>query len=95
MNWELFKKHLYNQSSHYEKYKETIICTTKLTVSKDEWNTKKDHEECIVRSVVCQKEPLELKLHQTPKLIKPIALTIIKLYLSEGISYSVEDKKIM
>ena len=52
MNQELFEKHLYNQSSHYEKYGgyfhyegKPSRATTKLTffaVSKDEWDTKED-----------------------------------------------------
>jgi len=43
INEEQFEKHLYDQSSHYEKYalqKEAIMCTTKSTlfaVSKDEY----------------------------------------------------------
>ena len=48
-NQELFEKHLCNKSSHYEKYGQFLIAqrkpscaTIKLTVSKDEWNTKED-----------------------------------------------------
>ena len=46
MNQELFKKHLRNQSSHYEKYgrfpllREAITKSTPFAVSKDEWDTK-------------------------------------------------------
>ena len=51
MNQELFEKHLYNQSSHYEnaddfRYEGKPSCattkSTPLAVSKDEWNTKED-----------------------------------------------------
>ena len=51
-NQELFEKHLYNKSSHCEKYGQFLVmqrkpshATTKLMlfiVSKDEWNIKKD-----------------------------------------------------
>ena len=50
-NQELFKKHLCNQSSHYENYRqfslqrEATCATAKLTpftVSEDEWDTKED-----------------------------------------------------
>ena len=51
-NQEVFEKHLYNKSSHYEKYGRFLVtqrkpshATTKLmlfTVSKDERNTKED-----------------------------------------------------
>jgi len=68
MNQGLFKKHLGNQGSHYEKYgnfsvmqREPSCTTTKsmlFAVSKDGWNTKEDtHKKRIVRmhTVVCQK----------------------------------------
>jgi len=46
------------------------MCTTKSTlfvVSKDEWDTKDGHEECIVHTVVYQKAHLGTKQHQTVK----------------------------
>ena len=47
-NQELFKKHLCNQNSHYEKYgrfpllRHTTAKSTLFAVSKDEWDTKED-----------------------------------------------------
>jgi len=48
-NEEFFKKHLFNQSSHHEKYgcytrnpSHTTTKSTLFTVSKDEWNTKEE-----------------------------------------------------
>ena len=58
-NWDLIKKHLYNQGSHYEKYRwfplhmqgrKPSRATTKSTlfaVSKDEWNTNEDTGWCM------------------------------------------------
>jgi len=60
----LFEKHLCNQHG-----------TTKLTlftVSKDEWNTKEVHEECIVHIAGTSRAEAMLK-------IKPIALAFISL----------------
>ena len=52
------------------------------------------HEECIVRTAVCQKAPLGPRLCQTVKKIKPIALAVITLRLSEGTSQSVKQSVI-
>ena len=41
-------------------------------------------------TVVCQKAPVGLKQRQTVKKIKTVAVAIIKLCLSEGISQSAE-----
>jgi len=52
----------------------------------------KVHEECIACTAVWQKAPLGLKRHQKAKKkkkIKRIALAIVELHLSEGISWSV------
>ena len=74
--------------------------TAKLTlfaVSKDEWDTKEDigksmkNEECIVHTAVCQMAPLGPKQRRTVKKIKSVALVVVKLCLSEGISYSVSQ----
>ena len=35
--------------------------STPFAVSQDEWDTKEDHEECIVHTVVCQKAPIQPK----------------------------------
>jgi len=95
INQKLFEKQLCNQSSHYEKYRQfplhkgAITCYQLINTfafSKDEWNTKEDHEKCNVRSVVCQKAPLRLKQCWTAKKIKLVALVVIELRLSEGIS---------
>jgi len=46
MNQELFEKHFYNHSSHYEKYARFLLCkgshhvSTPVADSKDERNTK-------------------------------------------------------
>ena len=45
------------------------------------------HEECIVCTAVCQKAYVRLKRRRTMKnMIKPVALAIIELRLSEGIN---------
>ena len=73
MNQELFEKHLCNQSSHYEKYrqfpfwKEAIIKLVPFAVSKDKRNTKDDTGKSMKSTVVCQKAPLGLKKTQTTK----------------------------
>jgi len=73
-NQELFEKHLCNQDSHVTQSKPSHASTL-FTVSKDEWNMKEDTgylpEECIGRTVVCQKTPLGLKQHQTVKKSNP------------------------
>ena len=57
-----------------------------FTVSKDEWNTKEDTEECIA-TAVCQKAPLGLKQHHNQwKNQAGVALAIIELRWSEDIS---------
>ena len=74
--------------------------STPFPVNKDEWDTNEDtgeiHEECIVRTAVCQKAPVGPKQHRTVKKIKPVTLAVIELRLSEGISqlltYSVSRK---
>jgi len=86
-----------DQSNHYEKYR-CLLCkgshhvlppNRHFTVSKDEWNTNEDTgTECIVCTVVCQKVPLGWSDAELQK-IKSMALAIIKLCLSEGISQSV------
>jgi len=47
------------------------------------------HEECIVCKAVWQKAPLVVKRCQTAKKIKPVALAIVELHKSEGISEQV------
>jgi len=67
------------------------VPTTKSTLfveSKDEWDTKEFHEECIVCIVAWQKGPLGLKQCRTAKKIKPIALAIVELHKFKGISQS-------
>ena len=51
------------------------------------------HEECIVCTAVCQKMPLGLKQRWTVKKINPVALAVIELHLSEGISQSGISRK--
>ena len=50
---------------------------------------RRTHEEYVIHTVVRQKAPLGPKLCQTVKKIRPIALAINELCLSEGISQSV------
>jgi len=80
-NQELFEKHLCNQGSHYEKYRDDFRYTKKAIMCNYQINTfhyqqrwmehKGGHwlvpKECIGRTAVCQKAPLRLKRHQTVK----------------------------
>jgi len=50
------------------------------------------HEECIVRTAVCQKTHLGTKQRQTVKKIKPIALAVIELRRHRAVSQSVSRK---
>ena len=50
-------------------------------------------EEYIAHTLVCQKEPLGLKQHQTVKKIIPVASPVIELCLTEGISQSGSQSK--
>ena len=53
---------------HYEgKLSHTTTKSTPIAVSKDEWNTKEVHEECIVHTAVCQKAHVRLKRRRTVK----------------------------
>ena len=68
------------------RYKGKPLCaiakSTLFAVSK-QWDTKEDTGKS---TVVCQKAPVGPKQYQTVKKIKPVALAIIELRLSEGIS---------
>ena len=58
--------------------------STFFVVSKDEWDTKEDTGKSMKNALYA---PLRLKLNNEK--IKPVALAVIKLHLSEGISQSV------
>jgi len=94
-NQQLFKKNFCNQSSHYENYGQFLLWMEAITAyhkidtfcGELRWMVHKGghwyvHEKCIA---VWQKAPLGLKRCQTAKIIKPIALGIVKLRESEGI----------
>jgi len=67
------------------------VPTTKLTlfvVSEDEWDTKEGPGKSIKN---VQKAYLGTKRHRTVKKIKPIALAVIELCLSEGVRQLVQS----
>ena len=95
-NQDLFEKH---QSSHYEKYRRFLItqrkpslATTELTpftVSKDEWNTEEDTGKSLKNALhVLQytKRHLSGWSNVEQRKIQLVALAVIKLHWSEGIS---------
>ena len=102
-NQELFEKHLCNQNSHYEKYGrfrykgKPSRATTKPTlfaVSKDEWDTKEDTGKSMKNALyVLWYAKSTSRAESTSKIekIKPVALAVIELCLSEGISQSLEN----
>ena len=102
MNQELLEKHLCNQNSHYENmddfhYKgKPSRATTKSTlyaVSKDECYTKEDTGKSMKNALYVLQYAKRHLLDQSvkQKKIKPVALAVIELRLSEGISQSVSQ----
>ena len=96
------KKYLCNQGSHYEKYGRFSVkqrkpsrATTKstlLTVSKDEWNTKENTGKSLKNALhILQYAKKRLKQRQKTKKFKPVALTSIELWWSEGIRQAVNQ----
>ena len=92
-NQELFEKHHCNRSSHYEKYeqfplrREAITKSTLFAVSQDEWDTKEDTDKSIKNALyILPKSKCPAEVTSNSEKIKPIALAIIELHLSEGIS---------
>ena len=100
-NQELFEKHLCNQSNPYEnaddfRYEEKPSCasakSTPFAVNKDEWDTKEDIGKfmkmhcmyCGMPKGTCPAEAMS-----NSEKIKTLALAVIKVRLSEGISQSV------
>ena len=95
MNQELFEKHLCNQSSHYKKYgrfplwREAITCYCQIDTfcCQQRWMGHKGGHwwmhctYCGVPKGTCPAEAMS-----NSEKIKPIALAIIKVHLSEGIS---------
>ena len=103
-NEELFEKHLCDKNNHYEKYGQFLItqrkpshATTKLTpftVSKDEWNTKEDTGKSLKNTLTVlryAKGTSRAETTSNSENIKPVALAIIELRRSEGISQSVSQ----
>ena len=101
-NQKLFKKHLCNQNSNYEKYgrfslqREPSRTTAKLTLfaaNKDEWDTKEDTGKSMKNALCCDmpKGTSRAEATSNSEKIKPIALAVIELRLSKGISQSVSQ----
>ena len=103
-NQELFKKHFCNQNIHYEKYGQfllhegnpshTTIKSILFAVSKDEWDTKEDTGESMKSALYVRGMPKftsRAKTMSNSEKIKPVALAIIELCLSEGIRQSVSQ----
>ena len=103
MNKELFEKHLCNQNSHYEntddfcykgKLSRAITKSTLFAVRKDDGTQRRplvrplgmNCTYCSMPKGTCQAEVMS-----NSEKIKPIALAIIELCLSEGISQSVSQ----
>jgi len=98
-NQELLEKHLCNKSNHYERYGWFLVtqrkpsrATTKVmpfTVSKDEWNTKEDTGKSLKNALhvlwYAKRHLLGWSDFEQWK-IKPVALAVIELHWSEGIS---------
>ena len=103
-NQELFEKHLCNQSSHqgshYKNYKllllrrEAITSYCQINTFCCEWNAKEvtgKSMKNVLYILQCTKGTSWVKAMSNSEKIKPIALTVIELCLSEGISQSVEN----
>ena len=93
MTQELFKKHLCNQNSRYENTDDFHYegkpsrVTAKLTLllsAKMNGTQRRTHEECIVRTTVYQKGTSRTEVTSNSEKIKPVALAVIKLCLSEA-----------
>jgi len=94
-NQELFEKHLCNKSSHYEKYGrfkgshhvQSPNYWTPFTVSKDEWNTKEDTGKSLKNALhLLRYAKRHLEATSDSEKIKLVALAVIELCWSEGIS---------
>ena len=94
-NQELFEKHLciyYKNTDdfHYEgKPSRATAKSTPFAVSKDEWGTKEDTGRMHCTYCGMPKGTSQAEATLNSEKIKPVALAIIKLCLSEGISQSV------
>ena len=101
-NQELFEKNLCFQNSLYEntddfRYKEkqsrAIARSTLFAVSKDEWDTKEDAGKSVKNALYVQwyakRHTYQAEVTLNSEKIKLVALTVIELPLSEGISQSV------
>ena len=87
MNQELFNMHLCNQGSHYDPNIQTISrsqrkpsrTTTKLMLSKDEWNAKEDTGKSLKNALhILRYAKTHLSMLNSEK-IKPVALAVIEL----------------
>ena len=98
-NQELLEKHLCNHNSHYEnmddfRFEGKPSCatakSTPFAISKDEWHTKEETGKSMKNALyVLRYAKRHLSGRSdvgTVKKIKPVALALIKLRLSEGIS---------
>ena len=102
-NQEVFEKHFCIKSSHYEKYGRFLVtqrkplrATTKstlFTVSKDEWNTKEDTGKSLKTLHILQyaKGTSRAEVTLNSEKIKPVAIAVIELRLTEGISQAVSQ----
>ena len=98
---ELFKKHLCNRNSHFEKYGRFLLhATTRSTlfaVSKDEWDTKEETGKSMKNALYVLwympkgTSQAEATLNSEKNQARSLSCYHIKLRLSEGISQSVEN----
>ena len=90
INQELFEKHLCNQNIHYERFplqREAITCYCQIDI----WDTKEDTGKSMKNALyVLQyaKSTSWVEATLNNEKIKPVALAVIELCLSEGISQS-------
>ena len=110
-NQELFEKYLCNRNSHNVKYgcflfrREAITCSRQIDtfpVSKDEWDTKEDTGKSMKNALYVlwyAKRHCRAEATSNSEKIKPVALAVIELHLSEGLklqpSFKSKTKKKM
>ena len=74
---------------HYERKPSRATAT--LTVSKDEWDTKEDTGKSMKNAILYCIMPKGTSWAEAMSNNEPVALAVIELRLSEGISQSVEN----
>ena len=80
--------------SHARKPSRATTKSTLFAVSKDEWDTKEDTSKSMKNALYVLQMPKgtsRTEVTSNSEKIKPIALAVIELHLSEGISYSVSQ----